>query len=140
VDKFDGKEMNGRRIKMKIVKEERETHSRWGRGGGEWGGLGVSGERWCGVGVMIGIMSRYSRHGQMARGGHGLPKAKVSAGSAMPYLSTPWTGGVRQSSTPLDTPRRTPMRESGKRNRQELSVRDALVVKSLGVTIDSWAT
>jgi hypothetical protein len=68
-----------------------------------------------------------SRHGRMARGGHGLPK--VSPVPAMPYPSLPcgWAttetalqpflawpthraGGLRSSSTPLDNPRRTPMR------------------------------
>jgi hypothetical protein len=68
-------------------------------------------------------------HMHMARGGHGLPK--VSPGPAMPYPSTPWgratpemnlrlflgwltrrASGLRPSSTPLDTPRRTPMLES----------------------------
>jgi hypothetical protein len=66
------------------------------------------------------------RHGRMAKGGHGLPK--VSPWPAKPYRSTPcgratykttlqpfqrWparrAGGLRSSSTPLDTPRRTPM-------------------------------
>jgi hypothetical protein len=62
----------------------------------------------------------------MERDGHGLPK--VSPGPTMPYPATPsgratpkmvlqpfqgWppckAGGLRPSSTPLDTPRRTPM-------------------------------
>jgi hypothetical protein len=42
----------------------------------------------------------------MAKGGHGLPK--VSPGSARPYPSMP-AGGLRTSSTLLDTSRRTPM-------------------------------
>jgi hypothetical protein len=52
-------------------------------------------------------------HRRMARGGHGLPK--VSPESAMPYPSTPCrqatckVGGLRPSSTPLDTPRCTAM-------------------------------
>jgi hypothetical protein len=65
-------------------------------------------------------------HGRMARCGHGLPK--VSPGPAKPYPSMPWgrvtpetallsflgwpahkAGGLRPSSTPLDTPRRTPL-------------------------------
>jgi hypothetical protein len=45
-------------------------------------------------------------HGYMARGGHGLPK--VSLGPTMPYLSTQVAacrvGGLRLSSTHLDTP------------------------------------
>jgi hypothetical protein len=45
----------------------------------------------------------------MARGIHGLPK--VSPGPAMPDPSTPCgtgrMGGLRPSSTPMDTPRRT---------------------------------
>jgi hypothetical protein len=68
----------------------------------------------------------YEIHGDMARSGHGL--LKVSPGSAMPYPSTPcgrtapetalWlfqalparrAGGLQQSSTPLYTPRHTPM-------------------------------
>jgi hypothetical protein len=50
---------------------------------------------------------------RMARGGHGLPK--VSLGPAMPYPSTPYgratpeTALQQPSSTPLDTPRHTPM-------------------------------
>jgi hypothetical protein len=70
------------------------------------------------------IVSLTNYHGHMARGGHALPK--VSFGPAMPYPSTPcgwdtretalWSfqgwpahrvGGLRPSSTPLDTPRRT---------------------------------
>jgi hypothetical protein len=66
------------------------------------------------------------RHGHMARGGHRLPK--FSPRPAMPFPSTPCgratletalqlfqglpackAGGLRPSSTPLDTPRRTPM-------------------------------
>jgi hypothetical protein len=54
----------------------------------------------------------------MARGGHGL--STVLLGSAMPYPSMPCglatpemasceVGDLRPSSTPLDTPRRTPM-------------------------------
>jgi hypothetical protein len=58
-------------------------------------------------------------HGRMARGGHGLPK--VSPRPDKPYPSTlygratletasnPEGGGLRPSSTPLDTPLRTPM-------------------------------
>jgi hypothetical protein len=68
----------------------------------------------------------HSNHGRMARGGHGLPK--VSSGPTMPDPSTPcgqaipelnlrpfqgWPArsaiGQCPSSTPLDTPRRTPM-------------------------------
>jgi hypothetical protein len=67
------------------------------------------------------------RSGRMARGGHGLPQ--VSPGSAMPNASTPCgraipetalrpsqgsplhkVGGLRRSSTLLDTPRRTSTR------------------------------
>jgi hypothetical protein len=44
----------------------------------------------------------------MARGCHGLPK--VLPWPAMPYPSTPCrAGGLQPSSTPLDTPRRTPI-------------------------------
>jgi hypothetical protein len=76
-------------------------------------------------------------HKRMAWGGHGLPK--VSCGPAMPNPSTPcgratsetaswlfqgWpacrAGGLRPSSTPLDTPRRTPMTE-GESNVSEFS-------------------
>jgi len=67
-------------------------------------------------------------YGRMARGDHGLPK--VLLGPAMPYPSMPcrratpetalwlygpfrddppYTGGLRSSSSPLDTPCRTPM-------------------------------
>jgi hypothetical protein len=65
-------------------------------------------------------------HGRMARGDYGHPK--VSTGPAMPDPSTPFgevnpetalqpfqgwpthkAGGLRPSSSPLDTPRRTPM-------------------------------
>jgi hypothetical protein len=68
-------------------------------------------------------------HGRMARDGHGLPQ--VSPGPAMPCLSTTrrwatpetaswafqgWVthraASLRPSSTPLDTPRRTPMANS----------------------------
>jgi hypothetical protein len=69
-------------------------------------------------------------HERMARGGHGLPK--VLPGTALPDTSTPcgqatpettlrlflgWltrkAGSLRPSSTPLDTPRRTPMEMIG---------------------------
>jgi hypothetical protein len=70
---------------------------------------------------------RGNSHGVTARGGHGVPK--VSPGPTMPYLFTPcgqatpeaalrpfqeWpnhrVSSLRLSSTPLDTPRRTPMK------------------------------
>jgi hypothetical protein len=55
---------------------------------------------------LTGFLSYY--HGRMARGGHGIPK--VSLGLAMPCRqTTPRLGSLRQSSTPLDTPRRMPM-------------------------------
>jgi hypothetical protein len=73
---------------------------------------------------------RWPTHRCMAWGGQGLPK--LSLGPAMPYPSTlcgpatPETalwpfqgrsacraGGLRPSSTPLDTPRRTPMTITG---------------------------
>jgi hypothetical protein len=73
-----------------------------------------------------GCPRRGSTHGRTARGCHGLPK--VSSGPAMPYLSPPlgratpkialrpfqgWharrAGCLQPSSTPLDTPRHTPM-------------------------------
>jgi hypothetical protein len=65
---------------------------------------------------------RSLRHRRMAQGDHGLPK--VSVRPTMPDLSTPsglatlqlyqgWptrrAGGQRLTSSPLDTPRRTPM-------------------------------
>jgi hypothetical protein len=60
----------------------------------------------------------------MARGGHGLPKVSPGLRHALPFYALwaghPWKGlvavsgvarlqGGRPSSTPLDTPRRTPM-------------------------------
>jgi hypothetical protein len=73
-----------------------------------------------------GKKERGIEHGRMARGGHGLPK--VSPRPAIPYPSTPcgwaipetavrpvqgWSaqrlGGLRPSSTLLNTPHRTPM-------------------------------
>jgi hypothetical protein len=61
-----------------------------------------------------------TKHGRMARDGHGLPI--VSLGPAMPYPSTPYGRATPetasrlfhgwQSSTPLDTPRRTLMARS----------------------------
>jgi hypothetical protein len=48
-------------------------------------------------------------HGRKARGDHGLPK--VSPGPAIPYPSTPCPAGdLLPSSTPLETPRRSPMK------------------------------
>jgi hypothetical protein len=77
----------------------------------------------------------------MARGDHGLPK--VSPGPAMPYSSmtcghaTPqmalWAfqgwpahraGDLRASSTPLDTPRCTPMKKKEEENRKKIETQN----------------
>jgi hypothetical protein len=80
----------------------------------------------CHTDSLVCVVNRDFGHGSMAMGGHGLPK--VLPGPAMPYPSTPcrqatpitalwpfqgWpahrAGRLRPFSTPLDTPRRTPM-------------------------------
>jgi hypothetical protein len=83
-------------------------------------------------------------HGRMGRGGHGLTKA--SPGPALPNASTPcgraipktalqpflgWparrAGGLRSSSTLLDTPRRTPMSMRGIHGLAKVLLRPAML-------------
>jgi hypothetical protein len=101
------------------------------------------------------------RHGRMARGGYGLPK--VSPEPAMPNPSTPCrqatpetalqpfqgryacrAGGLRPSSTPLDTPRRTPTgrekkgREKGERNEEEKGRKETRRIKGSRKRLRGW--
>jgi hypothetical protein len=59
--------------------------------------------------AVAGIIKRHSKqHGRMARGGPGLPKVSLQPAKPDPSTSC-WAGGLRSSSTPLDTHRRKPM-------------------------------
>jgi hypothetical protein len=67
--------------------------------------------------VLMKLINGVDRHGRMARGGHGLPKVSPGPAQPDPYMPCGWpayrAGGLRLSSTPLDTPRCTPMLING---------------------------
>jgi len=47
----------------------------------------------------------------MTRGGHGLPNVLIVSAMAVPRVAARRAGSLWLSSTPLDTPRRTPMKQ-----------------------------
>jgi hypothetical protein len=65
-------------------------------------------------GAMVSALSL--KHGRMVRGGHGLSKVLLGPVRPYPFMPCGWPstgqGGLQPSSTPLDTPRRTPMAET----------------------------